>query len=59
MPLSRGFVNLYTSEDQELLGRIINDMFTAKYKNIVQLEEFFKTAQNLYLVTEYCGGGNL
>lgn len=30
-----------------------------KHRNIVKLEEFIQTANNYYLVFEYCSGGDL
>jgi len=48
-----------TKSQMDILTREIKTMKAVVHKNIVRLYEAFKTKNSLYIMMEYCNGGNL
>ena len=55
-------VKNYGGDKDKMLKYLENEisiLSKCNHKNIVRLEEFIKTANNYYLVFEFCDGGDL
>lgn len=51
--------NLYSLHQKQAIKREIQIMLTLKHENIVKLYDYLETANNTYLVLEYCKNGDL
>jgi serine/threonine protein kinase len=55
-------VKNYGGDKEKMLKYLENEisiLSKINHKNVVKLEEFIKTANNYYLIFEFCNGGDL
>ena len=49
----------FTASSLEMLDNEIRILNQMKHPNIITLENVYRSASHCYLITEYCGGGDL
>ena len=60
--VAKGFLNKYLTIDNQgdtNIKNVAENLVNLNHKNIVRIQNYKKTANNIYIITEYCNGGNL
>ena len=60
--VAKGFLNKYLTIDNQgdtNIKNVAENLVNLNHKNIVSIQNYKKTANNIYIITEYCNGGNL
>ena len=60
--VAKGFLIKYLTIDAQgdtNIKSVAENLINLKHENIVRIKDFKRTANNIYIITEYCNGGNL